>query len=83
MSIACDFDVPHAAIWCRECYRQELNGKMQRIAEAQLAETKRLADATELLAEVTEAGDDSTPKRAPKAAQPAAPSTKPNYKWNQ
>tara|TARA_Y100000310_G_C20664985_1_gene806994 strand:+ start:648 stop:818 length:171 start_codon:yes stop_codon:yes gene_type:complete len=56
---------------------------MQRIAEAQLAETKRLADATELLAEVTEAGDDSTPKRAPKAAQPAAPSTKPNYKWNQ
>ena len=65
--ICSELDYPHSPIWCKECTRQELNNKMGQIAEAQLRETKRLADATEQLLDSRE---DDEPKPRPKATPP-------------
>ena len=65
--ICSELDYPHSPIWCKECTRQELNNKMGQIAEAQLRETKRLADATEQLLDSRE---DDEPKPKQKAFTP-------------
>ena len=78
--ICSELDYPHSPIFCKECTRQELNNKMGQIAEAQLRETKRLADATEQLLDSRE-DDEPKPRHKPTPTPAVVQQVEETIKW--